>query len=158
MTRSAARNVLAGLSSAVLGFCGGCGWHAASQTCCSPGLYPLGAVNQAHYEAMHVKGQASAFVIHQFEFMGTTGELSAAGKDHLLEIASHARSAPFPIIVERTDNNANPSLDERRRASVAQVLVDLGIADAIQRTVVAPVYDQSPVDRQADADPGAIRE
>jgi hypothetical protein len=137
MTHSAHRAALFSSFCVVVAIlCGGCGWH---ETCPPswPCVYPLGAVNGAHYDAMHANGQAGSFIMHQFEFISSTAELSAAGKDHILEIAAKARWVPFRIVIERTENNANPMLDEHRRASIAQVLLDLGIADAQQRTIVA---------------------
>jgi hypothetical protein len=100
---------------------------------------------------MQANGEAGDFIVHQFEFIGSTAELAPAGKDHVLEIAARARSVPFPILIERTENNANPSLDERRRASIAQVLMDLGIADAQQRTIVSPAYGKGLTGREVEA-------
>jgi hypothetical protein len=82
MTRSAVRNPLKiGFGAALIGLCGGCGWHAGCDCPSAPRLYPLGAVNHAHYEAMQANGQAVAFTVHQFEFIGATSELSPAGKE-----------------------------------------------------------------------------
>ena len=159
MTRSAVHKPLKiGFGAALIGLCSGCGWHAGCDCPSAPRLYPLGAVNQAHYEAMQANGQAAAFTVHQFEFIGTTSELSAAGKDHLLEIAGRARSVPFPIVIERTDGNSNPTLDEHRRAGVAQVLLDLGIGDAQPRTIVAPAYGERLSSREAETDASRVRE
>jgi len=159
MTRSAVHNPLQiGFGVALIALCGGCGWHARCDCASAPCLYPLGAVNQAHYEAMQANGQAAAFTVHQFEFIGTTSELSSAGKDHLLEIAGRARSVPFPIVIERTDGNSNPTLDEHRRSSVAQVMLDLGIGDAAQRTIVAPVYWKELSSREPEIDAARVRE
>jgi hypothetical protein len=62
------------------------------------------------------------------------------------------------VLIERSENNSNPGLDENRRASIAQVLVDLGIADATQRTVVAPAYGKGLTGREAEADSGLMRD
>jgi hypothetical protein len=159
VTRSAVRNPLQiGFGAALIGLCSGCGWHAGCDCASTPRLYPLGAVNQAHYEAMQANGQAAAFTVHEFEFIGTSSELSPAGKDHLLEIAGRVRAVPFPIVIERSDGNSNPTLDEHRRASVAQVMLDLGIGDAAQRTIVAPAYGKEPIGREAEMDAARVRE
>jgi hypothetical protein len=105
-----------------------------------PDRYPLGAVNRAHYHAMEANGEAADFILYRNEFVGNTSELSPYGKDHVLGIAARARTTPFPVLVERTENNSDPAVDERRRALVAQVLTDCGIADAHQRTIIAPAY------------------
>jgi hypothetical protein len=107
---------------------------------------------------MQTNGEAADFIVHQFDFIGATSELSPAGKDHVLEIAARARSVPFPIVIERTENNANPTLDEQRRASIAQVLSDLGIVDARQRTVIAPAYGKGLTGREAEQQAALLRE
>jgi hypothetical protein len=152
MTNAARRiGIGAGLCGSLILLCGGCGWGEACRSPSVPDVAPLGAVNRAYYETMQANGEAGDFIVHQFEFVGSTAELSPAGKDHVLEIAARARSVPFPILIERTENNANPSLDERRRASIAQVLTDLGIADAQQRTIISPAYGKGLTGRDVDA-------
>jgi hypothetical protein len=159
MTHMVPRNVFAVAACLMLlALCGGCGWHAECRSPSVPDVYPLGAVNRAHYEVMQTNGEAADFIVHQFEFVGSTSELSPAGKDHVLEIAARARSVPFPILIERTDNNANPTLDEHRRASIAQVLLDLGIIDAQQRTIVAPAYGKGLSGGEIEAQSRVVRE
>ena len=89
---------------------------------------------------METNGEAMDFILNQHEFMGETAELTPEGKDHILEIAARMRSAPFPVVIERTWNNADPELDAHRRNLVAQILTDLGNPDAQQRTVVSTAY------------------
>ena len=157
MTHSVARTLLRmSLCSALIGLCGGCGWYAACRAPAVPDVYPLGAVNRAHYETMQANGQAADFILHQNDFVGSTSELSPAGKDHILEIAARARSVPFPVLIERSEHNSNPGLDENRRASIAQVLIDLGIADATQRTIVAPAYGKGLTGHEAERDASTI--
>jgi hypothetical protein len=159
MTHAAARmSLCVSLGLALIGLCGGCGWNAACRSPSVPDVYPLGAVNRAHYETMQANGEAADFILHQNDFVGSTSELSPAGKDHVLEIAARARSAPFPVLIERSENNTTPALDEHRRASIAQVLVDLGIADAPQRTIVAPAYGKGLTGREVEADTTLLRE
>src|SRR5690606_9879371 len=105
-----------------------------------PDTLPLGSTVQSHYQVMETNGEAMDFIIHQHEFLGETAQLTQDGKDHILEIAARMRSAPFPVVIERTWNNADPELDGHRRNLVAQVLTDLGNPDAQQRTVVATSY------------------
>ena len=80
-----------------------------------PDTYPLGSQVRAAYHTMEMNGEAMDFVIHRFEFVGNTAELNGFGLDHLLEIAARARSTPFPILIERSWNNADPELDQHRR-------------------------------------------
>ena len=131
------------------GWCGGgCGTrlYGATLGCCYrrsnaiPQTLPLGSTVQSHYQVMETNGEAMDFVMNQHEFMGETAQLTPEGKDHILEIAARMRSTPFPVVIERTWNNADPELDGLRRDLVAQILGDLGNPDAQQRTVVSTAY------------------
>jgi hypothetical protein len=89
---------------------------------------------------MEANAEAADFILHRNEFVGDTADLTPYGKDHILEIAARARSAPFPIIVERSENNATPAIDDQRRAAISQFLVAHGVTDALDRTIIAPAY------------------
>jgi hypothetical protein len=115
-----------------------------------PQTLPLGSTVRSHYQVMQTNAEASDFIIHQHEFMAETAQLTPDGKDHILEIAARMRSAPFPVLVERTWNNADPELDAHRRNLVATILTDLGNPDAQQRTVVATSYGPGYNDLQAE--------
>lgn len=118
-----------------------CGWMWRKSNAI-PDTLPLGSTVRAHDQVMQTNAEASDFIIHQMEFVGQTAELTSHGKDHLLEIAARMRSAPFPVIVERQENNSDPELDALRRNLVAQILTDLGNPDAQQRTIVGTPYSQ----------------
>jgi hypothetical protein len=105
-----------------------------------PETLPLGSTVRSHIQVMETNAEAADFIMNQKDFVGQTAALTPAGKDHILEIAARMRSAPFPVLVERTDNNADPELDALRRNLVATILTDLGNPDAQQRTVVATPY------------------
>jgi hypothetical protein len=135
----------------------GCGWsYWTSLGFCHrrsgaiPQTLPLGSTVRSHYQVMQTNAEASDFIIYQHEFMGETAQLTPDGKDHILEIAARMRSAPFPVLIERTWNNADPELDAHRRNLVAQILTDLGNPDAQQRTVVATSYGPGYNDLQAE--------
>jgi hypothetical protein len=119
------------------GCCGG--WLSVGRNSI-PDRYPLGSVNRAHYHAMETNAEATDFIFNRNEFVGETSELTSDGKDHLLEVGARMRSAPFPVIVERSENNSNPALDAERRNGVAQYLGGLGNTDSEQRTFVATPY------------------
>ncbi|MDZ4684781.1 MAG: hypothetical protein SH850_06785 [Planctomycetaceae bacterium] len=120
---------------------GGC-----CSSCCShrslaiPEIYPVGAVQRAHFHQMQTNAEAMDFVLFQKDFVLDSAELTPDGKDKIVEIAARMRSAPFPVIVERMWNNADPELDAHRRALVAQILADFGNADANNRTFVSNAY------------------
>lgn len=106
-----------------------------------PDRYPLGSLERAHFQNMQTNAEASDFILNQIDFVGDTAELTPDGKDHILEIAARMRSAPFPVLVERSENNSNPQLDAERRGTVAMILADLGNPDADQRTFVGTPYN-----------------
>jgi uncharacterized membrane protein YgcG len=106
-----------------------------------PDVYPLGSTVRAHYHQMETNGEAVDFVINRNEFIGSTAELNSSGLDHVLEIAARARRDPFPIIVERSENNSDPELDQHRRQMVAWILTEKGVQNAVSRTVVSQAYD-----------------
>lgn len=105
-----------------------------------PDKYPLGSVNRAHYHQMETNGEAFDFVMHRNEFIDFTGELNSFGLDHILEIAARARSAPFPILIERSENNSDPEIDQHRRQMVALMLSQMGIPNAQSRVIVSQSY------------------
>ncbi|MEX0715602.1 MAG: hypothetical protein WD066_03405 [Planctomycetaceae bacterium] len=117
-----------------------------------PDQYPLGSVNRAHYHTMQANAEASDFIFHDHEFVGYTAELTPYGKDHVLEVAARMRSTPFPVIIERVENNTDPELDAHRRRIIATILADMGNPDADQRTIVAPAYGKGMNSREAELD------
>lgn len=106
-----------------------------------PETYPLGSNVRSHYHQMETNGEAEDFVIHRHEFIGASAELNSFGLDHLLEIAARMRTAPFPILIERSENNSDPELDQFRRRQVAEILTALGNPAANARTIVSQDYD-----------------
>jgi hypothetical protein len=117
-----------------------------------PETYPLGSLVRAHYHTMETNGEAADFILFRYEFVGATAALTPNGKDHILEIAARMRSTPFPVLVERTENNSNPELDAHRRDVVAHILTDLGNPDAAERTFVSPAYGPGKTAIEAERD------
>ncbi len=105
-----------------------------------PETLPLGSTVRSHYQVMESNAEASDFILHRHDFVGQTAVLTPDGKDKILEIAARMPSTPFPVVVERSENNSNPELDALRRNLVAQVVTDLGNQDGQQRTVVSTSY------------------
>ena len=148
MKRPCLRWIAFGLQTASLAAAGCSSWRPLG----IPDRFPLGAVERAHFHTMQTNGEAGDFILYLQDFVGETAELNVAGRDHLNEIAARLQSTPFPVIVERSYNNANPQLDGERRQMVALVLHDLGNLDADQRTFVGPPYGrgQSSIESQVD--------
>ena len=117
-----------------------------------PDSLPLGVVIGAHYHTMETNAEAMDFIIHRHEFTGTTAALSPEGRDHVMEIAARMRTAPFPVIIERSDNNADPEIDAHRRQIVVQILTDFGNPDAYQRTIVSRSYNNGFNSAEAEFD------
>ena len=128
---------------------GGCGkccclgalWHRIfPRSLAIPDQYPVGAVERAHFHQMQTNAEATDFILYQMDFVGQTAELTPDGKDKINEIGARMRSTPFPVIVERTYNNADPELDAFRRDLVAQILHEKGNPDASNRVFVSQAY------------------
>jgi len=106
-----------------------------------PDTYPLGSTVRDFYHQMETNGEAEDFVIHRHEFIQNTGELNSFGLDHVQEIGARLRTVPFPVLVERSENNSDPELDQHRRRQVAEILTAMGNPNANARTVVSQSYD-----------------
>ena len=126
-----------------------CGWMWKKSNAI-PDTLPLGSTVRAHDQVMQTNAEGADFIFYRHEFVGQTAELTPDGKDHLLEVAARMRSAPFPVIIEREQNNSDPELDAHRRNLVATILTDLGNPDAQQRTVVTTAYGPGYTSRRGE--------
>ncbi len=117
-----------------------------------PNVFPLGSVMRSHIHAEQTNAEASDMIFNLVHFTGETAHLTPDGKDHLMEVAARMRSVPFPVLIERTPNNANPQLDAERRVVVARYLADLGNPDSEQRTIVATPYSRGVNSYEGEAD------
>ena len=122
------------------GLFGGLRGRLSNRSLAIPDQYPVGAIERAHFHQMQTNAEAADFILYQHDFVGETAELTPDGKDKVLEIAARMRSAPFPVLVERTWNNADPERDSYRRELVALILTEKGNPDANNRTFVSPAY------------------
>lgn len=105
-----------------------------------PQTLPLGSTIRAHDQVMETNAEAADFILYDHDFVGQTAHLTPDARDKIVEIAARMRSVPFPVIIERSENNSNPELDALRRNLVAQILTDFGNVDAQQRTIVSNSY------------------
>lgn len=117
-----------------------------------PDVLPLGSISRAHWHTMETNGEASDFVLYRNEFVDQSSELSPYGRDHIMEIAARLPSVPFPVLVQRSQNNSNPELDAARRDLVVGVLTQLGNPDANGRTVVSQPYSDGINSQEAEQD------
>ena len=117
-----------------------------------PDVVPLGAISKAHWHTMETNGEASDFVLYRHEFADQSLELSPYGRDHIMEIAARMPATPFPVLVQRSDNNCDPDLDAARRDLVVRILTDLGNTDAEARTFVSQPYSDGIHSAEAEQD------
>lgn len=113
---------------------------------------PLGTISDDIWQKQEENGEASDFVIHESEFVGTTAKLNAAGEDHIKQIAVRMVSTPFPVVVEPSSMsvnesdeykypvNGNDDLDMHRRNVIVKMLQAMNVQDADERVVVSPAF------------------
>ncbi len=101
---------------------------------------------------MQTNAEAADFVFYRNEFAAGTAELTPVGRDHLLEVAARMPGTPFPVLIERSEHNAQPELDALRREMVVRLLVRLGNPDASERTFVSPAYGRARSALEAERD------
>lgn len=101
---------------------------------------------------MQTNAEAADFILHRCDFVGSTAQLTPYGRDRVMEIAARMRNAPFPVVIERSSNNADPELDDHRRSIIAQILHDHGMPESSQRVFVAPAYGPGLNSREAERD------
>lgn len=111
-----------------------------------PNMYPLGAISQTHYDLMQANAEAADFCIPVSEFQPNSTNLTAIGRDHVLELSARMQETPFPVLVEPSSDD---QLNTRRRQVVAQVLSDLGNQDAEHRTVISTAYSSGMTGKDA---------
>jgi len=113
---------------------------------------PLGTISDDIWQKQEENGEASDFVIHESEFVGTTAKLNAAGEDHIKQIAVRMISTPFPVVVENSSMsvnesdeykfpvNGNDDLDMHRRNVIVKMLQAMNVQDTDERVVVSPAF------------------
>jgi len=77
---------------------------------------PLGAALYEAGKIMTANAAEASLVLHRFDFVEGTTELSPRGGDQLAKFAAQLAVSPFPLIVERTPED--PRLAEARRFAV----------------------------------------
>lgn len=122
-----------------------------------PDVMPLGSIVRSHWHVMETNAEASDFIIYRCEFVDNSSELTPAGQSHIAEIAARMPSTPFPVIVQQTQNNSDPELDQIRRDLVIRVLSDLGAPDVARRTFVSQPYGKGINSMEAEQDYGRFR-
>lgn len=105
--------------------------------------FPLGQVTDAHWQTQQTNAEAADFIFFDHEFKYDTlrhvdtAELGPAAKKHLQMVALRLEHVPFPVVIEESQHNARPELDQQRRRTVVEQLNRLGVQNADERVVVA---------------------
>lgn len=99
--------------------------------------FPLGQVTDAHWETQQTNAEASDFVFYDHEFVGDTDKLAPGAKKHLMQVALRLEHVPFPVVIEQTQYNRAPVLDQQRRKMIVEQLARLGVEDVEKRVVVS---------------------
>ncbi|MHC4875258.1 MAG: hypothetical protein ACYTGL_02090 [Planctomycetota bacterium] len=117
---------------------------------CPPAPAPLGSSVVSLQHAQEINSEANDFVVYDHEFVKNETRLTPAGEDHVRQIAARMEETGFPVIVEQTENEVDPSstykypvandadLDTSRRDLVVQALNLLGVQGADSRVIVGP--------------------
>ncbi len=77
---------------------------------------PLGASLYDHGRIMAANGAAARLVLHRYDFLQGSAELSPRGEDQLVKLSAQLANSPFPLLIERTP--ADAGLAESRRYAV----------------------------------------
>jgi hypothetical protein len=122
-----------------------------------PDVMPLGSIVRSHWHVMETNAEAADFILHRCDFVDNSSELTPAGLNRISEIAARMPTTPFPVIIQQSQNNSDPELDQIRRDLVVRVLSDLGNPDAARRTFVSQPYSNGVNSMEAEQDFGRFR-
>jgi len=104
--------------------------------------FPLGAVSDVFWETQQANAEAADFTFYDHEFRGDTAELAPGAKRHLESVALRLEHVPFPVVIEQSNHNRHPELDQSRRTMIVESLVRMGVQNAEQRVVIAPAFTE----------------
>ena len=102
--------------------------------------FPVGQNSDSFWETQQTNAEAADFVFYDHEFKGNTAELSPGAKKHLEQVALRLEHVPFPVVIEQSQHNARPALDEARRQTIVQQLGRMGVVNVEGRVVVANAF------------------
>lgn len=136
---ASAKTLLTLLSLGLLTIAVGCGRNQ-RRAPASDRPFPLGAVTDAIWESQQTNAEASDFIFYDHEFVGDTAQLAPAAKKHLMQVALWLEHVPFPVVIEESEHNARPELDQQRRKTVVEQLARIGVENAEGRVVIANAY------------------
>jgi len=123
------------------GLAAGChetGWVWPTDRCadipCGAIPQPAGVYCCQWQNAQKFRAEQDKFVIYQYEWFQGGDHLGPDGRRHVEAIAQGLAAVPFPVIVEKS--NDNTKLDETRKQQVIATLTTLGAPDAERRVIL----------------------
>jgi uncharacterized membrane protein YgcG len=112
----------------------------------------LGTLSDPIFSNQESNAEALDFIVYQHEFVMDATRLNDAGQDHIKQIAARILDGQdMLVMVERSRTSVkegteykypvhlNPELDMKRREVLVRSLAVMGVEDADDRVVVAPV-------------------
>jgi hypothetical protein len=94
---------------------------------------PPGTFSCQWQNAQKFRAEQDKFVIYRYEWFEGGDRLGPDGRRHIEAIAQRLDGVPFPVIVEKSDDNA---VNETRRQQVIASLATLGVANPEQRVIL----------------------
>jgi len=104
--------------------------------------FPLGAVTDAHWATQQTNAEAADFIFYRHEFVGLTNQLTPGAIRHLEQVALRLEHVPFPVVIEESEHNARPELDDARRRLIVEQLARLGVPDADGRVIISNAFPE----------------
>lgn len=102
--------------------------------------FPLGQVTDSFWETQQTNAEAADFIFHDHEFVEDTALLGPSAKRHLEQVALRLEHVPFPVVIERSEFDYRPEMDEARRRMIVEQLARMGVPDAGGRVVISETF------------------
>ena len=102
--------------------------------------FPVGQVSDAFWETQQTNAEAADFIFYDHEFVGDTAELAPSTKRHLESVALRLEHVPFPVVIEQSQYDAKPELDQARRRAIVEHLARMGLPNLERRVIVANAF------------------
>lgn len=104
--------------------------------------FPLGQVTDSFWETQQTNAEAGDFIFYDHEFVGDTARLAPGAKRHLEQVALRLEHVPFPVVIEQSQHDARPELDQARRRTIVEQLARIGHPQAENRVVIASAFSE----------------
>lgn len=102
--------------------------------------FPLGQVSDSFWETQQTNAEAADFIFYDHEFVEDTALLAPSAKRHLEQVALRLEHVPFPVVIEKSEYNRRPEMDEARRRMIVEQLARMGVPNAGERVVISDAF------------------